>query len=140
MTKRKNKNISQKNPNGRTLQTRDEYFYGAANYKKPGYQKKGKYRKVVVVDSNRDDELAVVKLTTSNAISAKPLPTYQKGKSKYKPYVETKNHKGKPIKPGVYFSENKPSLDVDKKSVNQIKEDCMQSSRNRFKLRKLKKR
>ncbi len=61
----KRKNVSQTIPNGRTLQTRDEFFEGKADYRKPGYEDKGHYRKVVVVDSNRKNELAVVKLTTS---------------------------------------------------------------------------
>lgn len=61
----KRKNVSQKIPNGRTLQTRDEHFEGQKNYRKPGYENKGDYRRVVVIDSNRDDELAVIKLTTS---------------------------------------------------------------------------
>ena len=63
--KPKRTNVSQKIPNGRTLQTRDEFFEGQEKYRKPGYENKGLYRKVVVVDSNRADELAVVKLTTS---------------------------------------------------------------------------
>ena len=57
--KSQRKNVSQKIPNGRTLQTRDEFFEGQEKYRKPGYENKGLYRKVVVVDSNRADELAV---------------------------------------------------------------------------------
>lgn len=71
--KPKRKNVSQKIPNGRTLQTRDEFFEGQEKYRKPGYENKGLYRKVVVVDSNRADELAVVKLTTQSKEQLYPI-------------------------------------------------------------------
>lgn len=137
----KNKNVSQKVPNGRTVQTRDEYFEGQKNYRKPGYGKKGVYRKAVVVDSNRKDELAVVKLTTSK--KGKTLD-YKSGKSKYRPFVITKDDKGKPIKLGKKFVGNSPKADVSKKEVNKIKKDLFRgeskktSKDNRKRVRELK--
>ena len=138
---KKNKNVSQKVPNGRTVQTRDEYFEGQKDYRKSGYGKKGVYRKAVVVDSNRKDELAVVKLTTSK--KGKPLD-YKSGKSKYRPFVVTKDDKGKPIKLGKKFVENSPKADVSKKEVNKIKKDLFRgeskktSKDNRKRVRELK--
>ena len=134
--KPRRKNISQKIPNGRTLQTRDEFLEGQGKYRKPGYENKGLYRKVVVVDSNRADELAVVKLTTSN--QGTPLPDYQQGKSKYRPFIETKDNDNKPIKIGKKFHSNKPTKDMSQKDVNQIKRDSVVRKDNRDKLRKLK--
>ena len=134
--KPKRKNVSQKIPNGRTLQTRDEFFEGQEKYRKPGYENKGLYRKVVVVDSTRADELAVVKLTTSKQGTA--LPDYQQGKSKYRPFVATKDDENKPIKVGKKFLPNKPQKDVSQKDINQIKKDSIKRKDNRKKLRELK--
>ena len=134
--KSQRKNVSQKIPNGRTLQTRDEFFEGQEKYRKPGYENKGLYRKVVVVDSNRADELAVVKLTTSKQGTA--LPDYQQGKSKYRPFVATKDDENKPIKVRKKFLPNKQQEDVSQKDVNQIKKDSIKRKDNRNKLRELK--
>ena len=68
------------------MQTRDEYFYGQSEYRKLGYQDKGNYRKSVVVDKNKDNKLAVVKLTTKGRFR---LPDYENGKSRYNPQIET---------------------------------------------------
>jgi len=105
--KKSDKNVSKRIPNGRTLQTRDEYFEGAQNYRKEGYEKKGLYRTVVVVDSNRKDDLAVITLTTSN----KGVEVPGRKKSKYRPFVETRDDEGNPIKTGKKFKENKPKKD-----------------------------
>ena len=124
------------------MQTRDEYFYGQGKFRKPGYENKANYRKVVVVDSNREDELAVVKLTTSD--KGILLPNYKKGKSKYRPYILTKDEKGQPIKPGRKFVDNPSSEDVSSTDVNIIKKDCISNKitghENRNRLKKLKKR
>ena len=138
MTKRKN--VSKSIPNGRTFQTKDNYFYGAVNYKKPNV--KGHYRKVVVVDSNRKNELAVVKLTTSN--KGIPISTYKKGKSKFKPFVETKDFRNRPIKRNKYFIENNKSHDLSKHEISQIKKLAFNYSKNSYinkqRVRKLKNR
>ncbi len=133
------KNVSKNIPNGRTLQTRDENFYGQSNYNKPGYENKGDYRKVVVIDSNDLDDLAVVKLTTSNkGITL----TYSNGKSKFKPYVETLDDTGKPIRIGEKFKANSPRKDLSKADVSKIKKEVFTNSRtgnaNRRKTRNMK--
>lgn len=136
----KRKNVSQKIPNGRTLQTRDEFFEGQSNYRKPSYENKGLYRKAVVVDSNRKDELAVVKLTTSE--KGIKIKEYQNGKSKYRPFVETKDDKGKPIKIGEKFKKNSEKADMPTKELTEIKRTVFKTSRqadkNRQKVRKIK--
>ncbi len=128
----KNKNVSKMIPNGRTLQTRDEYFLGSATYRKPGYEKKGHYRKVAVIDSNRNNELAVVKLTTSK--SGKSIPGEKK--SKYRPFVETRDDKGQPITVGKKFVENPSHKDLSSRAVSEIKKDTFYKNRNALKNRK----
>lgn len=138
--KRKNKNVSKRVPNGRTVQTRDEFFFGHKNYRKPGYEHKGPYRKAVVVDSNKRDELAVVKLTTS----PKGRSIVGEKKSKYKPFIETLDDDGKPIKLGKKFQENPSRKDLSKRAVDAIKRDSVTDpvtgKKNRARLRKLKNR
>ena len=108
----KRKNISQKIPNGTILQTRDEYFEGAGGYRKPGYESKGNYRKAVVVDSNKFDELAVVKLTTQKGYKID-------NKSNFRPFIETKDNNLKPIREsGKFIKSNKM---LSNKQVNKIK-------------------
>ena len=139
----KNKNVSKIIPYGRTLQTRDEYLEGGNNYIKPGYEMKGHYRRVVVVDTNRNNELAVEKLYGHNG---KELPGYKNGKSRYKDFIVTKDNEGNPIKIGNKFIENAPKQDVSKKDVNKIKKDALVNASyrvkksNRNKVRKLKNR
>jgi hypothetical protein len=131
---RKNKNISKNIHNGTIVQTRDEYFSEQGNYRKKGYENKGNYRKAVVVDSNRNDELAVVKLYSH---SGKEL---KKTVSRYKPFVETKDNINMPIKVGHKFIKTNKRL--SKENLTTIKKDCYSSRNvsyvNRKKTRKLK--
>jgi hypothetical protein len=137
----KKKNKSNKIPDGRTLQTRDEYFEGQGGYRKPGHKRQDFYRRVVVVDSNRDDELAVVHLTGDKGI---PLKDYAQGRSGYKPLVKILDDKKKPIKIGYKFRENEPSRNVSKQDVIVIKKECFTNPKvkkeNRRKVRRLKQR
>ena len=129
----KKKNVSQKVRNGTVLHTRDEYIYGSASYRKPGYVNKGNYRKVAVVDSNKFDDLAVVKLTTKG----KTLP---EEKSTYKPFVETLDNEGNPIRVGSKFISR--GAKVSSHAVSVIKKDSFKDSKtrkiNRRKVRKMK--
>ena len=137
--KKDKKNVSKNIPNGRTLQTRDENFFGQSNYNKPGYESKGNYRKVVVIDSNDFDDLAVVKLTTSDKGI---MLTYSNGKSKFKPYVETLDDEGLPIRVGIKFRENSSKKDLSKADVTKIKKEVFTNSKtgksNRNKVRRIK--
>ncbi|MDE7454739.1 MAG: hypothetical protein K2M64_02800 [Clostridia bacterium] len=110
-------NVSKSIPNGRTLQTRDENFYMQENYNKSGYEDKGNYRRVVVIDSNELNDLAVVKLTTSE----KGLTlTYSNGKSKFRPYVLTLDDDGEAIRVGPKFILNSPKKDLSKEDLDKI--------------------
>lgn len=133
---KKRKNVSQKYRNGLILQTRDEYFEGSKNYRKPGYENKGNYRKAVVVDSNRDNELAVVK-GLSNGIDLK-IP----GIKAIKPYIETKDDNGQPIVEGRKFVNSGKC--ISQKKLAELKIECLKHSskslrkENKSKLKKLK--
>ena len=133
MGKKKNRNVSQTISNGTILHTRDEYLFGAKDYRKPGYEKKGNYRKVGVVDSNKNDDLAVIKLTTKG----KSLPGE---KSTYKPFVETLDDDGKPIRIGSKFISRGAKL--SKEAVSIMKKDSFKDSNtrrtNRRKMRDMK--
>ena len=133
MGKKINRNVSKKIPNGTILHTRDEFLYGSKTYRKPGYKNKGNYRKVSVVDSNRNDDLAIVKLTTRG----KTIPGE---KSTYKPFVETLDDDGKPIRIGSKFISRGAKISVQAVSV--IKKDSFKDSKarkvNRRKVRDMK--
>ena len=124
------KNVSRDIPNGRTVQTRDEHFEGAGEYRKPGYENKGYYRRAVVVDSNRQNHLAVVVLTTKG----EEVPGEKK--ATFRPYVETKDDKGNPITIGKKFKENKPQKDLSSKAVAKIKKVSFYNSHNALENRK----
>lgn len=109
------KNVSKNVPNGTIIQTRDEYFKGQGDYRKPGYENKGNYRKAVVVDSNRKNEFVLVKFVSSGV-------TLPSKKYKYKPYVETLDDKNSRIKKGRKFIISKEK--ITKQDVNVIKKDC----------------
>lgn len=114
---------------GRTVQTRDEYFEGQGDYRKPGYEDKGNYRKGVVV-AQAGGKRAIVKLTKGSPMG-KPL-TDEKV-SKYKPYVETKDNDGKPITYGKKFRPNRRNKDLSMRDVTQIAIDCFQGNSERAK-------
>ena len=132
----KRKNVSQKVPNGRTLQTRDEFLEsgkGKTNIKPEHPNSKDLYRRVGVVDSNRNDELVVIKLSTKGRHK---LSNYLNGKSTYNAIIEIHDNDGKPIKiDGIKFQENKPFRDISKRDITKIKKDCMSSSKTSTKLK-----
>ncbi len=124
---------------GRTVQTRDEYFEGQGDYRKPGYENKGNYRKAVVI-AQHGKKRAVVKLTKG---SPKGESLTDEKVSKYRPYVQTKDDEGKPITYGKKFVPNKRKKDLTGNDVTQIAKDCFQgdskrAKANRNKIREMK--
>lgn len=130
----KRKNVSQTIPNGTILQTRDEYLHNQGSYRKEGYEGKGNYRKVAVVDSNRKNELGIVKLYSKSGVQLQGTP------SRYKPFVETLDDKDENIKVGKKFIPSGQML--SKKNVTAIKKDCYKNPKvnkiNKQKTRQLK--
>lgn len=134
--KKSDKNISKTIKKGRIVQTRDEYFEGQEKYIKQGYENGvgGNYRKGFVVDSNRNNELAIVKGTTKKKNS---LPL-QDTVSEYKPYIETKDNAGKPIKVGKKFVLQSDKKSLSHRDVIEITKNVQKNKKNREKIRKLK--
>ena len=85
----KNKNRSSKYPDGTRVQTRDE-FLERTNYYSPGHPNKSDlYRSAYVLDSNSNDELVLVKLTTHKGTAPKGTTSE---------YINIFDQYGKPIK------------------------------------------
>lgn len=137
------RNRSQIFYNGRTLKTQDKYL---PNDKKGKSENPKEHRHVVIVDSNKNDELAVVRLTTKNTKNTTPLPTYKKGNQKttyFKKFIETKDNENKPIiVDNKKFFENNKDLDLNKNELNKVQKTVRryskQASANNNKLSKLK--
>ena len=67
----KNKNISKKIPSGTIIQTRDEFIYGGVPKPKGKYANNNFYRQAVVIDTNKDDEIGIVKFVSKGRHSVK---------------------------------------------------------------------
>lgn len=142
----KRKNVSKTIPNGRTLQTRDEFLAsgkGKENIKPNHPDKNDLYRLSVIVDTNKKNELAIIKLTTSE--KGKKLEGYRNGKSRYRPYIEIRTFDDKAIKiDNEKFVANSHKKDVKKSDVNKMKRQALKRApkqireENRKRLRKLK--
>lgn len=138
-------NASKRYPNGRTLNTQDKYL---PTDKKGNSTNKKDNRRVAVLGSNRNDELAVVRLTAQNETNTTALPTYKQGNKKttyFKHFVEIEDNEGKPIKvDGKKFKENPRDYDLNHDEVKQIKNTVYghvkQSKTNNENIKKLKDR
>ena len=128
------KNVSQKIPNGKFIVSNDKYFYGTDG-------KSDKTRMGTVVDSNRKNEVAVVKYTNST----KHGTAFQnsKGFNGHGDKVYTLDNTGKPIKiDNKKFAAPGNNRDITPAQANEIKRRNIQESRykagNRSNLKKLK--
>lgn len=146
MTKSKSnsKNVSKTIRHGQIVHTRDDFFQGSDG-------KSSKSRMAVVVETNRKNEMALVKLTHSTKNSTKSISGYRDGTSRYSTHdVYTKDNKGQPISSSTstrsgkkkFILERKKTKDVPKSQVNVIKKDVVKDpkfgKRNRKRLRFLK--
>jgi hypothetical protein len=116
----RDRNVSKKIPRGQVVKTRDDYFYGSKGYVKIGKDGKpaeGNYRPAVVADTNDLDEMGLIKRTRSK--DGKPVGN----DSKYKPFIETLDDEGKPIKAGKKFVLTSKRVPV--KTVYSIMTDCL---------------
>ncbi|MBR2970029.1 MAG: hypothetical protein IKC49_03140 [Clostridia bacterium] len=126
----KRKNVSQKIKNGTVILTRDEFFQDNNNYIKPKYQGSNTlYREATVVDSNRNDELAVIKHQSSGKFSVKKKNNKI---SKYNTYIKTKDNEGKPIKIGEKFKQSNPKYGITEKQANKMKKKSIKSPNKRI--------
>lgn len=130
----KGKNISRKIKNGTVLQSSDNDFQGMKNARidHTNHKGSGKYRRLVVIDSNSKNELAVMKRQTRGHI--------QVGKSNYHSAIMTLDDNNKPIKAGKKFVVH--GKGIPPSEANQIKKKALEhhesGKKNHERLRKLK--
>ena len=114
-------------PRGRTLSTNDNYL---------GKQKTNskKKRTVVVIETNSNNEMAVVPLSSRDGENRTKLKNYTQGNSYFKHYVETKDNEGQPIVTNDKFRQNNKDLDISLNDVGKIRNkvftNCKQKQRN----------
>ena len=125
---RRNKNISKTIPNGTFVLTNDKFFYGTDGNSE-------KSRMATVIDSNKKNELAIVKYTTSKKHGRKFANS--QGFKRHADTVYIKDDTGKPIKlDDVKFKSN-PKRNITSKQANEIKRRSVKESRYKKKNRKL---
>lgn len=137
MAKKKRNNRSRtssgKIPQGRTLTTQDKYLDKKA-------RQPDKLRPLVVIETNDENDLAVVQLSSRKGKNRTRLPKYQQGQSYFKHFVEIEDDEGKPIRVNKKFRENHQNMDVSDEDVNRIKYVVFShgktSSANRDKIKK----
>lgn len=132
--KKSDKNVSKTIQKGDRIQTRDNHLESGAGYVKPGYEngKGGNYRPGVVIDTNRNDEIAIVKLTTKKKNSKQLNDTI----ANFKPYVETKDNEHKPLKKGKKV--NVLNKSFSKRDTVTVIKETVKHPKNRNKIREMK--
>lgn len=91
----RSKNKSRIYKDGMRVQTRDNFFYGSDYFDHRHPNERDLYRKTYIVDSNRNDELVLVKSTTHQN---RTTPTIDSR------YIYYKDNNGNPIKiDGIKF-------------------------------------
>lgn len=122
----KRKNVSQKVRNGTAILTRDEFFEDHNNYQKEKYKDKPNvfYREATVVDSNRKNELAIIKHQSSGKFSVRKKNNKV---SKYNAYIKITDNEGKPIRIGEKFKRANSNYDVTEKCANKMKKNSVKS-------------
>lgn len=141
-TKNAKGNTSKRYPNGRTLETADKYLPIIARKSKDPKEE----RRIIIIDSNRRDELAVVRFSTKNQPNTTALPTYKKGNKKasyFRHFVEIQDNEGNAIKvDGKRFKENSRRDDLTPDELKKVKNTVLyhvkQSQTNREAIQKLK--
>ena len=128
-------NRSSEIPIGRSFQTRDEFIEGGQP--KAGYEDKGYYRRVFVIETNNLDELAIIKSTTSE--KGKPIKGYD-DRSRFRNYVYTLDDQNNPIKKGAKFIENPASKDISEEEAARLLKKTMKQPNSYSKVTKMKKR
>lgn len=137
-TKAQKRTAGGKVPKGRTLSTHDNYLSGG---KKTGSKKE---RPIVVIETNNNNDLAVVPMSSRKGNDRTRLKNYQQGQSYYKHYVEVVDDEGNPIRVNQKFKENHPNMDVSGEDVEKIRDKVFNHSRpapeNKKKMKDFRKR
>lgn len=126
MSKKKNRSAIYKD--GMRVQTRDEYL-DRTEYYSPGHPNKNDlYRGTYIVDSNSNDELVLVKMTTHRGKSPKGTVSE---------FINVYDNKGNPIKIDKLHFRIAKRGNLDGKSVGKLKKKIFQESKRSLTNRKL---
>ena len=123
----KKKNVSSKIRNAIFIQTRDSHL-DDTDYFNPNHPNENDfYRRTIVIDSNSDDELVVVPMTTHRGSSPKGTTSN---------YVYVFDRYGNKIKLPSDFFKLRGGKGLNKHDVNEIKKELFknsdQATRNRY--------
>ena len=136
----KRKNISRTIKNGTILRTRDEFIMGGKDTKTAHPSKNDLFRAVVVIETNIQDELGIVKLTTKGKHH---IPDHNKGVSTYKPILEIFDSEGRKIRISSKFVISR-EMPIPNRRIVEIKKHLYKKASsntrnaNRYKVRFLK--
>ena len=123
-----NKNKSNKIKEGAVLRTRDEFLLGGKDTKTNHPNKRDLYRAAVVTETNKNDELGIVKLTTKDGRKLS-------GKTNYRPFIHIFDDEGRYIKSGAKFVVQK-NQKFSKHHVAEIKKSLYKDNSTSNKLRR----
>lgn len=134
MTNKRNKNISKTIPNGTLVITKDNFIYGTDKQSE-------KTRMTVTVDSNRKNEIAITKYTTSNR-HGRSFEN-DKGFKRHGDRIFVQDDEGNPIHiDGIKFIRGSKKRSITPKQANEIKRRNLKETKynkgNSNALRKLK--
>ena len=132
------KNVSKTIKNGAVIQTRDHYLYGSGGYVKPKYADVPDimYRQGVVVDSNINDDLAIILIQSGGKLKAKN----KKGQTeKFGSHIKIRDDENQPIRINNKFKRGKPQNDFSAKRAKRMKNKALKTKSKRLNKSNLKK-
>ena len=121
MSKNKNKNRSGIYRDGMRVQTRDNYLYGSNYYDLRHPRSSDLYRKTYIIDSNKNNELVLVKETTHRG---RVRPTIDSR------YIYYKDDLGNPIKIDNNKFKIKRNRSLSKVDTINLKKQVFRNNRN----------
>ena len=117
----KKKNKSNIYKDGIRVQTRDNHLYGSTYYDARHPNPKDLYRKTYIVDSNKNDELVIVKETTHRGTTDPVIDSS---------HIYYKDNLGNPIKVDNIKFKVKKKIRLSNKNLCKLKMDVFISNRN----------
>lgn len=125
------RNVSKRVRLGSVVQTRDHYLYGSGGYVKPKYADKPDimYRQGVVVDSNINDDLAIIIIQSGGKLKAKN----KKGQTeKFGPYIKIRDDENQPIRINDKFKRGDPQNDFSAKRAKRMRNKALKTKNKRI--------
>ena len=110
-------------PKGRTLSTHDKYL----PKNKHSIEQKDN-RPLIVIETNKNNDLAVVPTSSRQGKNRTHIKNYQQGQTYFKHFVEIEDDEGKPIRINDKFRENHPNMDVSEEDIERIRKKVLKNS------------